>query len=280
MKKMFVTLFLLSTILISAQDADPNLNKWVPSFVSTLNISQIALENWTKGGDNSLAFSLTGDFYFDYKSEDWTSKNQLKASYGRTKLGKDEIRTTDNDLYIENVISRQLGWVVDPYFSNILRTQLTEGFDYKVIPKLIIADFFDPGYITQSLGFTYNKSAIIQTRLGIAIQETFTKELTGYSDDPETLNEVEDYRLQTGVESVTDVKKIIAENIQYTGKLRLFSRFETIDVWDVRWDNAFTAKVNNWLNVNMTVVLIHEVAQSKRTQLKEALQIGFVYTIF
>lgn len=78
---------------------------------------------------------------------------------------------------------------------------------------------------------------------------------------------------------MTDAKVTVAENIVWQSKLRLFSRFETIDVWDVRWDNTITASVNSWLNLNFSYILIYEKAQSIKTQTKEALQIGIAYKI-
>jgi hypothetical protein len=60
----------------------------------------------------------------------------------------------------------------------------------------------------------------------------------------------------------------------------LFSRFNTLDVWDVRWDNTIAAKVNNYITVNFNVVLVHEISQSRKTQFKEALNIGIVYSLF
>jgi hypothetical protein len=101
-----------------------------------------------------------------------------------------------------------------------------------------------------------------------------------YSDDPETLDEVEKFKFETGLESVTGAKYNFMENMQYSSFLRLFTRFDMIDVWDVRWDNTITAKVNDYINVNIAVVLIHEISQTRKTQLKEALQIGVVYALF
>jgi hypothetical protein len=285
--KRTITIALLFAILpLFAQEevVDPKLNKWVPSLVSGLNISQIAFENWSQGGENSLAYTLTADFKLGYKTERWNFRNQFKAAFGKTKLGDDEIRTTDNEFFLESVLSYHiLGWAVNPYFSNLVRSSITTGYDYKIDPKLKIADFFDPGYITQSLGFTYDTNENFQTRLGVAFQETITstEELAAkYSDDPETLNEIEKFKFETGIESVTDANFNLDENLLLTTKLRLFTRFEDLAIWDVRWDNTITAKVNNWLNVNLGVIVIHEVSQTKKTQLKEALQIGITYTIF
>ena len=278
--KKYLVIFLISAGTIFAQGTDSTMNKWIPSLVAGFNASQIAFSNWTQGGENSITWTLTGDFGLRYKLEHWSFKNQLKAAYGRTKQGGEDFITNDNELYLESVLSYHiLGWKVNPYFSNTVRTQITEGFDYSTTPETKIADFFDPGYVTQSLGFTYDHLESIQTRIGIAFQEVITSQFNQYSDDPDTPNEIEDFKFETGIESVTDANYTLDENLLLKTKLRLFSRFESLDVWDVRWDNTITAKVNSWLNVNFGFLLIYQEDQSKRAQIKQALQLGIIYTI-
>ena len=220
---------------------------------------------------------LTGDFNIIRKTETWSFTSRLKATYGRTKIN-DDFRTNDNDLYFDIVGVLKVGWAVDPFFSNTVRTQLTAGYDYKVFPAVQITDFFDPGYITQSIGFTYDKVKFIKSRLGIASQEVFTKTYRKFTDKVNTAK-IESFKLETGVESVTDSEIKLDQNLVLKSMLRLFTRFESLDTWDIRWDNVITAKVNSWLNVNFSYLLIYEKAQSFRTQMKEALQIGIVYTI-
>jgi hypothetical protein len=148
-----------------------------------------------------------------------------------------------------------------------------------VDPPDKIVDFLDPGYVTESIGFTYDKFAWIKTRLGFAVQETFTNKYRQYSDDPQT-QKVEAYKLETGFESVTSFQKTIYDNLSAKSMLRLFTRFEHLDVWDVRWDNAIIAKVNDLINVNFSYLLVYQKSQSLRTQMKQGLQISFIYTIF
>ncbi len=69
------------------------------------------------------------------------------------------------------------------------------------------------------------------------------------------------------------------ENIFYKGTLRLFSRFENMKYWDVRWDNLINAKVNDYVNVNFNFLVVYERKQTLRTQVKEALQLGIIYNI-
>lgn len=254
-------------------------SNWSHSGVAGLNISQIALENWTQGGDNAIAFTLLGNFGSKYTDSPWTFNNTLKLAFGRTKLGKDEFRTNDNEFFLESILSYSFGWALDPYFSNTVRTVLSKGFDYKVIPAIQTSQFFDPGYVMQGFGFIYHKIPNITTRLGIAFQEIFTNKFFGYADNPETA-EIEKFKFDTGIESVTEGSYKIEENVVYTGQLRLFSKFQELDVWDVRWDNIITAQISKHFNVNFNVLVIYEKKQSPKTQLKEALQLGITYNLF
>jgi len=281
MKKVSILfIILVFTLNLTAQDdPDSTLNKWVPSLVTGLNISQIAFSNWTQGGENSLAWTLSGNFVASYKTKVWTFKNELKAAYGQTKLSGNDAKINDNELYMETVYEYNVGWPVDLFASNILRTQITTGYDYDDTSRVEITNFFDPGYLTQAIGFAYSKNEVFQSRLGLAFQEVITNKHRQYSDDPETPGEIESFKFETGIESVSDAKFEIDENILLKSKLRLFSAFDRLDTWDVRWDNLISAKVNNWLNVNLTYLLVYDKIQSPTAQMKQGLQLGITYTI-
>jgi len=255
-----------------------SLNVWMPAAIAGLNVSQLALSNWTQGGENSLTWTLNGAFGLKYISAEWMFKNNLKIAYGKSKLGGQDFRTNDNELYLESVLSRSIGWAVDPYFSNIVRSTVSSGYTYSGNTATEIANFFDPGYVTQSLGFAYDKLTNFSTRFGFAVQEVFTNKFRQYSDDP-TTTKVEAFKLETGIQSVTSGKYELLNNLLFTSSLTLFSRFESLDVWDVRWDNALVAKVNDYINVNLGFLLIYQKDQSPTTQMKQALQLGIVYAI-
>lgn len=245
-----------------------------------LNISQIAFQDWVQGGENSIAWSSIGSFGLKYEKSSWTFLNALKIAYGMNKQGQTDFRSTDNEIYFETILSHKIGWAVDPYISNTIRTVIAEGFDYKVVPEVQTSAFFDPGYITQSIGFTYNTEKRFTTRLGVATQEVFTNKMRQYTDDLSTTEKTEAFKFETGIESVSESEFSIDDNVLYTGKLRLFTRFKSLDVWDVRWDNIITAKISKYFNVNLMLQVVYEKQQSLRTQIKEALQLGVSFSIF
>jgi hypothetical protein len=118
----------------------------------------------------------------------------------------------------------------------------------------------------------------LKIRAGFAVQEIFTNRFRSFTDDPET-PEIEAFKLETGIETVTEANYDIGTNLNVKSNLRLFGRFEEIDVWDVRWDNIITAKINDFINVNFNVLLLYDIKQTRRTQLKEVLQLGIFYSL-
>ena len=254
-----------------ANSPDSTYDGWRPKLVGGLNFSHISFSNWTKGGDNSFTWTIRGDFEIEYQNESFKFKSTLNTLYGRTKHAGNDFRTNENDLYLDQVISFHANWKVDPYISNSIQTQITTGYEYKDDTEVKVADFFDPGIITQS------KLSNIQTRLGLAMEETISRKYRKYTDDIETPVKKETYKFETGIESVTKAKLELDHNIIAESRLRLFTRFEELEVWDVRWDNICTAKLNSWLNVSLTFNLVFKKSESLKAQMKESWQMGILY---
>lgn len=277
MKKLITLCLLISTIGFAQSEQE--VGRWETNGVIGVALNQVSLSDWTQGGENLIAYTLFNKINANYVDTPWTLKNELKISFGQTKSGSGSLKINDNEFFLENVLVYKSGWVVNPYFSNTVQTVLASGYDYGTDPAVQISAFFDPAYITQSIGMEYSYQKYFSTRLGIGLQEVFTNTFTHFTDDPDT-KEIEKFKLKTGVESVTAAELPVMENVTFITKLRLFSQFTELDVWDVRWDNTIAAKVNKFLTVNLNVLLVHQIDQSRKTQWKQALQIGFVFPLF
>jgi len=279
---LLILLLIIFTIVSFAQDA-PEEKKdtlWTPRGVVGINLSQVAFDNWSQGGQNSLSFTFFSLLGLDYIGDPWKWRNGLKFAYGRTKFGDEEYRTNDNEIFFESTLIYHTGWAVSPYAGLTARTAVTKGFNYDSIPSFQIVDFMDPFYLTEALGFIYDRIPNFSTRLGIGMKQTFTDQFNQYSDDPETLNEIEKFKNETGIESVTEYKWEFLENMAYLTSLRLFGTFNDLSIWDVRWDNLIVAKVNDYISVSFNVQLIYDEDESIQRQLKEALQLGISYNLF
>jgi hypothetical protein len=288
MKPFIFVLIFTFTIPLFAQNENVHVkrdtinayNKWIPGGVIGLNINQVSFKDWSIGGENSVSISSIADLTLDYFKKKWSLLNELSIAFGESKSGSTAFRVNENELFLENLFVYRIKWIVNPYASNNIRTVLANGYDYSKNPALQVAAFFDPGYVTQSAGFRYSKLKGFTTRLGVAIQEIFTNKFRQYTDDTTTHDKIEAFKLEPGIESVTDAKFTVAENLFFSSRLGLFSQFKKLNVWDVRWDNTLSAKVNNFVNVNLNILVIYMQSQSLRTQIKEGLQLGFVYTFF
>ncbi len=249
---------------------------WENKAMANLNLSQIALKDWTRGGDDAMAWTILtlGNFTDVQEFYKWAST--MKFTYGRARFGTGAMQKTDDEIFMESVLSYNVGWAVNPFLSASFRTQFDKGYNAK---DSAISAFMDPGYLIESAGFIYSLGENFTTRFGVAVKESFTRQHTGYSDDPTTAV-IEKTKIENGIESATGFKFGLMENILYMGQLNLFSSFNHLDVWDVRWDNMINAKVNKYIQASMTVQLVYEKAQSPKTQLKESIAIGLTYAIF
>ncbi len=275
-----ILIFTFFTSNLAAQKQDSTLNKWDPSLKLELNLSQIAFQDWSKGGENSFSFVGKINWKMKYKSRNWSFENEFVAKAGRSRVDPDIIKTTANEMYNSSVFRFDIyDTYQSPFISLLIRTPITPGYDYKVDPAKVISGFFDPGYVTQTVGVFYSKSDVFKTRLGLAFEESFANKFADrYTDNKETTT-LEYFKFETGIESVSNLKVYLDEDIVYKSILRLFSGFDRLSVWDVTWTNNIIAKFNEWFNVNFNFHLVYNVKESLRTQMQESIQIGIVYRI-
>ena len=217
---------------------------WKNDLVGGLNLTQNRYSsNWTKGGENSLAW-----------------KGGL-------------------DVLAEN---------------NATKTQFANGYIYGATPAAIdtavkVSSFFSPAFLRQSLGLGYKPSESFMTRFGLSVKENIVlddgfitlpdRSLTtfrGYHGNKGN----EEVRVETGLESVTDVKLKLQENLLFTSKLELFTSFERIDAVDTIWDNMLIAKISKYLSASLNVYMFYDEDILPEVQVRQAMAFGLTYTFF
>jgi hypothetical protein len=281
---MLILLFFLFQItVVFSQDAKEEQEKpvygWKNEVIGNLNLTQATFDNWSQGGDNSLAWQLNFSAKFIKDMEKYNWSNTGKVAFGKTKLGNQESRKSIDEIRLETVYTYKLNMYVNPYISAYGETQLAKGYKYTDTSKVLISNFFDPGYLIQSVGLGFSHNKYVKTRLGAAVKETFANEFaTLYSDDPDTHDKIEKVKVEPGAESVTDLTVDLAKDIQFTSRLELFSNVKALIETDVRWDNVLTAKISRYVDVNLNVKVFYDRDISIKRQLKEALSLGISYT--
>ena len=252
---------------------------WKHTMILSANITQISFTNWSQGGENALAYALFLEGKSAYAKDAIEWVNEYKFGYGQAKLGTLGIRKTDDMIDLGSVIIYKIGTIINPYASVSLKTQFTEGVIYDAAGHAVpVSNFFDPAYIIQSAGVGYQPVPEVKTRLGAALREIVTKTHTVYSDDP-TTTQVEKEKVEGGLESITEVVWTVMENVVLHAKFELFAPVKHFSQTTIRSDNSLSAKINKFLSVNLNIQLINDPPVQARTQVKQALALGFNFTL-
>ena len=286
MKKRFrldFFLFLMILVLpVIAQEKQKKETKskfgWHNSIVTGLNLNQTSFDNWAQGGENTFAWQLNVNarFFNDREKSSWA--NSAKISYGRSRVANQSSRKSIDEIKLESVYTYKIGIAANPYMSITALTQSSTGFKYAGSKKTAIADFMDPGYFTQGIGFGAKIYDGLSMRMGTAFKETFTHDFPQpYADNPKTKN-IEKHKIEMGGESVIDFRKKITSTTLVTSKIEMFSNLERFDEIDVKWDSIFSTKISKYFDVNLNVKIFYDKDVSKKRQLNQALALGLSYT--
>lgn len=263
---------------------------WKNELVGSFNLTQASFDNWAQGGENTLGWQLglNGLFVHTNPGHEWS--NGVKLAYGMTRVGDDDAVKSVDEIKLESVFTYRTGFLVDLYVAATAETQFSKGYEYTEVldtvgtvarmvdVKTAISNFMDPAYFTQSAGVGRRYGDILKSRLGVAIKETVAdKYAERFSDDVET-DEIETTRVEVGAESVTDLNLQVSDKVLFKSKLELFSNLEATNEIDVKWDNLLTAKIHEYLNVNLNVKVFYDRDISTSRQIKESLAIGLTYS--
>ncbi len=281
MKTMISLLLLVAASAALAQDSKSVLpasadTSWKHTMIISANITQVSFTDWAQGGENALAYALflEGKSTYAVNVIEWV--NEYKFGYGQAKLGSQSIRKTDDKIDLGSVLTYKIGTYINPFASASLNTQFAEGVLYDATGHAIqVSNFFDPAYIMQTVGVGYQPGPIVKTRLGAALRETIAKNYAKayIGDSTKTV------KVESGVESVTEVGWTVMENVVLNAKLEIFAPVKHFNLTTIRSDNTLSAKVNKFLSMNLNVYLLNDPQVQARTQIKQTLALGFNYTL-
>jgi hypothetical protein len=286
MKKWFGMLVCVFVLRASAQTPaqapPPPSWGWKHSIVSSLTMTQVAFTDWAQGGENAISWTarLDGKSMLDDTAYVWG--NTYKLAYGQAKLGSGDTRKVEDKIELESVLTYKMGIHVNPYVGATLKTQFDEGVTIDAAGRATpVSRFFDPAYITQSVGLGYQPVPEVKTRLGAALREIVTSTYRGYANLP--TDPVADWvstRVDGGLESITDVEWKIQDDVLFRSKLEMFAPIRKIQEVTMRMDNTMTVNIAKYFVVVLNLQLIDDPNASTRMQMKEVLAFGLTYTLF
>lgn len=251
---------------------------WKTQVVTKGTLNQAHFDNWSQGGDDTVAWQAGLYASFDRNGERGLWKNTFRSVYGRTKTSESRSVKSTDELFLESVYSLKWKKWVNPFVARNLLTQMDKGYKTVEGDQVQTSQFMDPGYLTQSAGIAYDDLQGFTTRLGAAVKETVTSRFNSYADDPKTLK-VEKTRVEPGVNWVTEYKAKISAQSLFTTKLDFFSNLKNSKEIYSRWGNMLTVKATKFLDVNAEFELLYDGHVSTRRQIRQVMGLGLSYSI-
>ena len=154
MKKILYT-FTLAFIIVQMQGQDnPEADTaWKYSGTTSLNLSQLSLNNWAAGGDNSLSGNALINLAANYAKDNTSWENTLTLGFGLIKQGDDPTRKSDDQIDLASKLGLKASdkW----FYTGLLgfKTQFAQGYDKPGdTNRMKISNFMAPGYLNFSLG--------------------------------------------------------------------------------------------------------------------------------
>ncbi len=277
-------LCLVAAGAVHAQQAD-TARGWSRTGMAGATLSQVALSNWSAGGDNSVAFDLNFACGLDYKQGRRLWNNRLELAYGMSNTSSAGARKTDDKIYLSSTYGYRIApkWYASGFVT--FNSQFANGFDYATDPATLISQFMAPGYLTAGPGFTWTPAAWFKATLspaawrGTFVLDDALSDAGAYGVDPgRTLLS------EFGASATLEATKEFLLNMTVYSRLVLYSNYlRKPGNVDVNWDTQLVMKINKWFSANLSVSMIYDddtkLPRSDGTpgpalQVKEVLGVG------
>lgn len=288
---LFSALFIFweSTAQIIKVDSTTN---WKQYIKMGLAVNQASFSsNWTGGGTNSIGATGILHWVTKYKKDKTSWDNDFDFGYGYVNNQGQGFRKTLDRLYLDSKYGREFNKKWSGYASLNFLSQFSTGYKYEkdvngVEQELLNSDIFAPAYITASFGFEFHPKDYFKLRISPlsprativqdAIRFVPTLGAKPYGVDPNDNGRFEWYTFQL----TADFKKDIAEHINLKWRYLLFANYETFefDKIDHRLEVKLGAKVNNFIDVNLGIVMLYDYDQHPEIQLNQVFALGLVYS--
>lgn len=284
---------LLATVLLAlpaaAQPtpADTARAPWALDLKGALSVTQAGSHNWSEGGVSTLALASSLDGKGVRLSPGLQQTYTLRLAIGLVKQDTLALRKADDEIRLAVAVQFTgdgLSRHVNPTLSAGLRTQFAPGYNYDKNPlgtgekpPVKVSDFASPAVFQAALGLTYQPDGWFKQRVGVGTKETLVlieRLRSLYGVDP-----AQAVRFELGLESQTEVDRMVFENVRFKSALSLFAAFNRPEMPDLLWHNLVAMRVNSWLSFNVQVTALYDRDRSTALQLKETTALSLAITL-
>lgn len=295
-------------LVCTAQEVEPDTVKaWDFGGTGTLNFSQVSLNNWAAGGQNSFSVLSNVNAYANYKKR----KNSLDLGfdiiYGTIKLEEKRWRKSDDKFEFNIKYGRRASsdWNYSAQLN--FKSQLTPT--YTITRDTLLSNFLSPATALTSIGMDYKpnkklsvlmspltgKYTIVQSQM-LSDRGSFGVRKAKTDAEGNVIPGTgEHVREEVGGYINIRYRDEVLKNITLQSKLDLFSNYvRKPENVDLNFENNFVFKVNKFISANLFFHMIYDddvlIAYDSnedgfkdrngpRLQLKETFGLGLAYKL-
>ena len=289
MKKLFLFASALVLTNLSAQEVATDSTvvetpkNWSIEGQNTLMLNQAAFSNWVGGGANNVGWLVGVNYNFTYQKDKDLWENNIILGYGRNNTQGLGNRKTQDNINISTNYGRAISqsWYVSAGASFL--SQFDNGYADGNNPSAAkISSFMAPGYLNIGAGFTYkpNEDFTLTLRPANARMTFVLDKDLQYKGNYGLKNDGDSMLFQFGFYADASYKVKLMENIHLTNKAWLFSNYlDHPERIAMGYSGILNLKINKYISSNITLDLVYDHNQIRKTQLKQTLGLGLAYNI-
>ncbi|OUJ72748.1 hypothetical protein BXP70_17210 [Hymenobacter crusticola] len=278
----------LDTLIVILRPPSP----WKTAFKATFNLNESALSsNWRGGGVNSIGLNaqLNQKANFHRGRNSWDNEADFLYAFV---ANKDQgYRKSLDRLFLDTKYGSNISTQWNMFASLNLLTQFAPGFKYSTDANgqqraQKVSSAFAPAYITAAYGMEYVANKWFKIRLSplasrltiVGRSERFV-DVLGEKPYGVTQGRSTHFEVLAG-QILAELDKGLGSNMNLKARYLLFADYEKLALRrvDHRLDASFTAKVNRYINVAITGILLYDYDQDRAVQYSQGLSLGLIYT--
>ncbi|WP_374441986.1 DUF3078 domain-containing protein [Epilithonimonas sp.] len=285
MKKIFLIAagIMAANLIAQEQTSQDTIKAWSVVGQNTLMLNQSAFSNWVAGGANNIGWQAGVNYNLTYEKGNDLWENLIILGYGMNNTQGVGNRKTQDVINLSTNYGRKIS---DHWYASAgagLITQFAPGYADGNNPEALkISNFIAPGYLNLGAGFTYKPNDNFTMTLRPAnARFTFVldKDLQ-YAGNYGLKNDGDSMLFQFGFLGTAQYKVKLMENITLQNNASVFSNYlDHPERLVLSYGGILNMKVNKYISTNITLDLLYDHNQIKKTQLKQTLGIGFAYNV-
>lgn len=243
-------------------------------------------DNWAAGQSDMWSWVARSKGKTQYENHQWIWFWMVDLEYGQSKVNQDPMVKFTDKILTETVGARKITDEFNYYLGLKFESQFASGFGSYInrqgdtITAGKISDFWNPAFLTQSAGLGYSPSAQFSQRIGFALKETWARaDRRAFADNPST-NTIEKFRIEPGLELITDGNYEFNNTVKWNTTFRLFANFQSLKSTDLSLDNTLVASITDYVEMNFTYNHLYDIDLDTSLQTKQTFSLGLTWNLF